>query len=214
MQRIDSEQDLAAGLDALVAADARLAAMRATAGPVALRRVAPGFASLVSVIVAQQVSRASAAAILGRLSAACAPLAPETVRAAGPDGLGRAGLSRGKQRAVLALAAAVADGTLDLDGLTAREAGAAIAALTALPGVGPWTAEVYLLTAAGHPDIFPAGDVALRAAAAHGLALGRRPTARELAAIAESWAPWRSAAARLLWAHYRTIAGREALLAP
>jgi DNA-3-methyladenine glycosylase II len=176
---------------------------------VPLRLSSPGFSSLVSIIVSQQVSRASADAILGRLLALVEPLTADTVLLSEADIFRRAGLSRPKQAALLALAQAV-QGGLDLDGLCERDAGAAIAELTAVPGIGPWTAEVYLLACAGHPDVFPARDVALQSAVGAALGIAPRPGEKALTAIAESWAPWRAVAARLFWAYYRQIKGREA----
>jgi DNA-3-methyladenine glycosylase II len=122
-----------------------------------------------------------------------------------------AGLSRPKQKALLAIAAAVRDG-LDLEGVGALDGDAAMAMLTAVPGIGPWTAEVYLLTAAGHPDIFPSRDVALQASVHHALGLESRPSHKALETLAESWSPWRAVAARLFWAYYRAIKGRDGLL--
>ncbi|MFC6488262.1 DNA-3-methyladenine glycosylase family protein, partial [Nitratireductor sp. GCM10026969] len=114
------------------------------------------------------------------------------------------------QRALAALCQAIEAGSLDLDRLGRLPADDAIAAMTAVPGIGPWTAQVYLLVAAGHTDIFPAGDVALRSAVAHAFELDSRPDIKGLAAMAESWNPWRSAAARLFWAYYREMKGLEA----
>ncbi|MCR4265532.1 DNA-3-methyladenine glycosylase [Nitratireductor sp. ZSWI3] len=214
MRRIETEAHLVEGLDALVAADPRLVPIRAFAAEVPLRRTRAGFASLASVIVSQQVSRASADAIFGRLTQLVHPLEPETLLAAGEQALIDAGLSRAKQRALVAVAGAARDGTLDFDALCLVEAAEAIARMTEIPGIGPWTAEVYLLVAAGHPDVFPARDVALQAAVAHGFGLDARPDARSLAEMAESWAPLRAVAARLFWAYYRQMKGREAAPLP
>ena len=209
MRRISNDCDIADALDALVAADPRLAAVRAAAGEVPLRLSSPGFSSLVSIVVSQQVSRASADAILGRLVSLVEPLTPGAVLAADPDLFRRAGLSRPKQATMLALSRAVRDG-LDLDGLCDRDAEAAIAELTVVPGIGRWTAEVYLLACAGHPDVFPARDVALQSAVGAALGIDPRPGEKALISIAESWAPWRAVAARLFWAYYRHLKGREA----
>ena len=208
MKRISTLDDIAAGLDALCAADSRLERVRAAAGAVPLRRTEPGFASLVSIVVSQQVSRASADAIFGRLIKIADPLTPEVLLAAG-DGLFReAGLSRPKQRAVLAVSEAVREG-LDLAGLCELDAEAAIVAMTAVSGIGLWTAEVYLLSAAGHPDVFPARDVALQTAVGHAFGIDPRPGEKALIKIAESWSPHRGVASRLFWAYYREIKGRE-----
>ena len=208
MRRISTLEDVAFALDALCAIDPRLAKVRAAAGEVPLRRSEPGFASLLSIVISQQVSRASADAIFGRLTGLVDPLTPEALLAAG-DGLFRvAGLSRPKQRTVLAVSEAVRDG-LDLARLCDLDAEAAIGKMTAVPGIGLWTAQVYLLSAAGHPDIFPARDVALQSAVGHALGIDPRPGEKALIKIAESWAPWRGVASRLFWAYYRETRGRE-----
>ncbi len=210
MQRISTLQDILRGLDALCVLDPRLADVRGRAGEVPLRLSEPGFQSLASIIVAQQVSRASADAIFGRLERLVDPLTPQAILAAGESVFRDAGLSRPKQRGLLAVAQAVAAG-LDLDRLCGLDAGEAMTLMTAVSGIGPWTAEVYLLFAAGHPDIFPARDVALQTAVGHALGIEPRPAEKALAAIAESWSPWRGVAARLFWAYYRELKGREAV---
>jgi DNA-3-methyladenine glycosylase II len=214
MRRIVTLDDIAEGLDALGRLDPRLIAVRGAAGEVPLRRTEPGFASLVSVVVSQQVSRASADAIMGRLTKLVDPLTPENFVAAGEAAWREAGLSRGKMRALVATGEALASGSLDLDTAAGLEAVDAIRHMTAVHGIGPWTAEVYLLVAAGHPDIFPAKDVALQSAVGEAFGIDPRPTDRELAKIAESWSPWRGVAARLFWAYYRSRRGREAAPAP
>lgn len=214
MNRIETTADIAAGLAALRALDARVEPVIAAAGEVPLRLREPGFASLCSIVVSQQVSRASAEAIFARLCRTVDPLTPPAVLAGGAVRLAEAGLSRPKQKALLALAAAIADGGLDLAQLCDEPAEAAMADLVAIPGIGPWTAEIYLLFCAGHPDIFPARDLALQVAVGHAIGLDGRPDHRETARIAESWAPWRGVAARLFWAHYARLKGRDAAPAP
>lgn len=209
MRRIESLNDIAEGLDALCVADPRLARVREVAGEVPLRLSKPGFESLASIIVSQQVSRASADAIFGRFTRLVDPLTPESVIEAGEGIFREAGLSRPKQRTLLAVAAAMRDG-LDLAGLCALDASEAIGCLTAVPGIGRWTAECYLLFSAGHPDIFPAKDVALQSAVGNALGFDPRPGERTLILMAESWAPWRGVASRLFWAYYREMKGREA----
>ncbi|MBZ9866885.1 DNA-3-methyladenine glycosylase [Mesorhizobium sp. CA15] len=209
MQRIASLDDIATGLDALCRIDPRLAAVRGRAGEVPLRLSEPGFQSLASIIVSQQVSRASADAIFGRLVKLVDPLTPQAILAAGEGVFREAGLSRPKQRGLLAVAEAVAGG-LDLEHLCTLDAGEAIAAMTAVPGIGPWTAECYLLFAAGHPDVFPSRDVALQTAVGHALGIDPRPPEKMLIRLAESWSPWRGVASRLFWAYYRELKGRDA----
>lgn len=211
VQRISGPDDISAGLAALVLLDPRLGAVVRVAGEVPLRLTEPGFASLVSIVVSQQVSRASADAIMGRLAALVAPLDAAGILAGGEDALRSAGLSRPKQKTVLALAESVARGEIDLDHMTRIGADEAMTRLTALHGIGPWTAEVYLLFCAGHPDIFPAHDVALQSAVGHAFGIEPRPSAKALYVLAESWAPWRGVAARLFWAYYRDMRGRDAL---
>ena len=208
MQRIRDLDDVARGLDALMSIDPRLNAIRAVSGEVPLRLSAPGFANLASIVVSQQVSTASASAIFGRLSTLIDPLTAEAVAGADDAVFREAGLSRPKVKALRAVAEAV-QGGLDLHGLCAMEAEEAMAHLVAVPGIGPWTAEVYLLFAAGHPDIFPARDVALQSAVGHALGIDPRPGEKQLIRLAESWSPWRGVAARLFWAYYRTLRGRE-----
>ena len=212
MRRIENTDDIAAGLGELCRADPRLKAVRALAGDVPLRRSPPGFESLVSIVISQQVSKASAAAIYGRFSEILDPLTPDAVLAAGDAVFRQAGLSRPKQRTLLAVARAVVESGLDLHRLCSADAGDAMAELTAIGGIGPWTAEVYLLFSTGHPDIFPAGDVALQTAVADAFGYPVRPSDKKLREIAESWKPWRGVAARLFWAYYREIRGRDAAI--
>jgi DNA-3-methyladenine glycosylase II len=209
MQRIETTQDIARGLEALVMLDPRLHPVIEGAGDIPLRRSEPGFASLCSIVVSQQVSRASADAIDARLRRLIDPLTPENLLAGGPTPMIEAGLSRPKQKTLAALAGAIHHDGLDLLALCAAPPDTAMDRLVAIPGIGPWTAEIYLLFCAGHPDIFPARDLALQAAVADWLGLENRPDHRALTRIAESWAPWRGVAARLFWSHYRQIKGRE-----
>lgn len=208
---IATRADIEQGLDYLRRVDARLADVIAVSGEVPLRRSEPGFASLASIVVAQQVSRSSADAIWARLTRLIDPFEPAAFIAGGETAWREAGLSRPKQRALVAVSEAVIAERLDLDHLCRVDAAAAMKELTAIHGIGPWTAEVYLLFAAGHPDIFPAGDIALQAAVADACSLAERPGERELRAMAESWAPWRGVAARLFWAFYAARRGRSGM---
>ena len=211
---IRGEADVARGLDWLAAADPCLAAVRArveAVRPMPLRLDRPGFEPLIEIVCAQQISRASADAIHARFRAAVDPLTPANVLAM-DDRMARViGLSRPKERAVRAVAEWVADGRLDLHAVCRLPAGTATAAITAVPGLGPWTAGVYLLFCGGHPDVLPEGDVALQWSAADALGRGERLGARELAAVARRWSPWRGVAARLLWANYAVLKGREVI---
>ena len=205
----DSLGEAAAALHAL---DAQvIGRLLEIGGPPPVRRRAPGFAGLAAIIVSQQVSVASANAIFGRLESSFAPLSHETLLAAEEAALRACGLSGPKLRALTALAEAVANG-LDLEALAALPAPEAHAALTAVKGVGPWTADIFLLFCVGHPDAFPAGDLALQEAARLALELKQRPTQRELERIAERWRPYRGVAARMLWAYYRVAKQRAGVV--
>jgi DNA-3-methyladenine glycosylase II len=202
MRRIDCDADVADGLAALLARDPRLVAVAETAGAVPLRRRPGGFEGLAAIITAQQISTTAAASIWARLAATVAPFTPDNLLATPERSLRAAGLSRAKIRTMNGIAAACADG-LDLTALHELPAEGAIAALRALNGVGPWTAEIYLLFCAGHPDVFPAGDLALQNGVQRALRLVSRPSEKALREIAAQWSPWRGVAARLFWAYYR-----------
>ncbi len=203
--------DMRALLDALVRADPRLAAVEARAGPLPWRVRPGGFPGLLRIVTAQQISSAAAAAIWGRLAALPGALQPTAWPGLHDDALRGAGLSRPKVGHARALAAAFDAGRLSAPGLAEMRDAEAIAAITAVPGLGPWTAEVYLLFAEGRPDVFPAGDVAVAGAAAALLDLPSRPDPRALRALAEAWRPGRALAARLLWHHWRHLTGRPSL---
>jgi DNA-3-methyladenine glycosylase II len=174
-----------------------------------LRRRPDGFAGLAAIIVAQQLSTASASAIWGRLAAAFDPLEHSALLRARPARLARLGLSGPKIRALKAIARSIERGELALAMLADLAPEAAHAALTAIHGIGPWTADIYLLSCLGHADAWPAGDLALQEAARVAFGLPSRPTAKEMQALAETWRPWRAVAARVLWTYYRTVKGRE-----
>jgi len=208
-RRIDTEADIALGLAALLAADPRLGAIAAVAGPLPLRRRPGGYAGIASIVVSQQLSTASAAAIWGRLAAAYDPFTPQALIRARSDRLARLGLSGAKVRALKEIARAIAGGALDCDALPDMAADAAHQALCAVHGIGPWTADIYLLFCLGHPDAWPAGDLALQEAARLAFDLPARPNHKETGALAEPWRPWRGVAARLLWAYYRALKKRD-----
>ena len=207
--RIENEADLKAMLRHLLRADPRLNALVAVAGPPPLRRRAGGFAGLASIIVGQQLSTASAAAIWGRLSSAFEPFHHADIRRARREKLQRIGLSAPKIRTMKAVSKAIGDGDIDLEALASMPADDAHNALTALHGIGPWTADLYLLFCLGHADAWPAGDLALQEAMRLAFALPSRPSVKEMEKLAEPWRPWRGVAAKLLWAYYRAVKGRE-----
>jgi DNA-3-methyladenine glycosylase II len=209
VSHIHTETDLDHGLAALTQADPRFAALIARAGRPPLRRRSDGFAGLASTVVSQQLSTASASAIWGRLVAAIDPLTPEAVIGARKERMMRVGLSRPKIRALKEIARAIVRGDLALATLGDIDADAAHAALTAVHGIGPWTADIYLLACLGHADAWPAGDLALQEAARLAFGLRTRPTTKEMGPLAEPWRPWRAVAARVLWTYYRAVKGRE-----
>jgi DNA-3-methyladenine glycosylase II len=184
----------------------------AVGGPPPLRRREPGFAGLAAIIVSQQVSVASASAIFGRLEQRLTPLDATRLAAATDEDLRGCGLSSPKIRALRTAAQAIAEGRLDLGALSALDAGDAHRALVAVKGIGPWTADIFLLFCLGHPDAFPSGDLALQEAAKLALALKTRPDAARLERIAERWRPWRGVAARMLWAYYRAVKTRSGMV--
>ena len=197
--RIATPQALAEGMAALVRLEPAFAALAQTPPPLRLAR--PGLAAMLTIIGEQSISRRAAAAIMARLGAAMRLDAPASVLACEIEQLRALGLTRTKARAFHATAAACRDGLFTR--LEAMADDRARRALTALPGIGPWSAEIYLLSCLGRADAWPAGDVALQTAAATLFALPQRPDGRQLEAMAEAWRPWRAVAARLLWASYR-----------
>ena len=199
---IDNEKDVARALKKLLALDPRLVPVAEIAGPLPHRRRSGGFEGLAAIVTAQQISDAAAASIWTRFKAAVAPFTPEVFVGVAPEDLRAAGLSGFKVRTLTGIAAAVADG-FDLDAVHDLPADQAVTTMTALKGIGPWTAEIYLLFCVGHPDIFPAGDLALQSAVQEALRMQKRPDEKKLRQIAKKWAPWRGVAARLFWAYYR-----------
>jgi DNA-3-methyladenine glycosylase II len=210
--RLDSVGAVASHIEALVAIDPRLAAVRDFAGAVQPRINPPGFIGIAKVITGQQLSVSSAAAIWGRFELLPGALDPVTYLSLSEEAVRATGFSGGKFRTVRAIAEAMAAGTLDFDHLETLPAEAAVRYLVAHKGIGPWTAEVYLMFCAGHPDVFPAGDLALLKAAQHGLGLDARPVIKEMIGIAAGWAPHRSAAALLFWRYFAVMRDREGIL--
>ena len=206
LKMISNEACLAAALAELVLFDSRLAHIAAKVSPLPLRSAEPGFASLARVIVSQQVSAVAAEKIYLRLEGVVGgkhgKLTPQLYLVAGPDKWREGGLSRPKQKTIAAAANAVVDGTLDLEALCKLDAETAIASMTAIWGIGRWTAEVYLLFAGGHPDVFPARDLALQIALQECFGLETRPTEADTIDFTNAWSPMRSVAARLMWAIY------------
>jgi len=192
---------LRAGIAELCAIEPVFARLHDAVGEPPLRLAPPGLATTLRVITEQSISLKAAAAIWARLEQAFDPHDGASVLAVPPERLRELGLTMAKARAFHGLAAAAETGLFGelsrLDDAEARRL------LVALPGIGPWTAEIYLLSCLGRADAWPAGDVALQTAAGRAFGLDPRPSERALMAMGEPWRPWRSVAARLLWSYYR-----------
>src|ERR1700690_2314698 len=206
---LHTQADLEAALAQLILHDPRLRAVAGKAGAFSLRRREGGFEGLCAIVCGQQLSTAAAATIRNRLFAAFDPFHHDTVRRARGDKLKRLGLSAAEIKSIPEIGKAVAKGKIDPTRVGNMEADVAHAALTALHGVGPWTADIYLLFCLGHADAFPAGDLAVQEAARIALGLRKRPDAKRLTKIAEAWRPWRGVAAHLLWAYYHAVKKRD-----
>lgn len=197
---------MAEGAAWLCTLEPRFAAAMQDLPPLPLRLKPDGFAELLSAIVSQQVSVASAAAIWGKLKAA-GMVTPEAVGQASSDDLRALGLSRPKVRYAHALAGA----GIDYVALRDMPADGVIKRLTAVSGIGPWTAEIYVMFSLGHADVFAPGDLALQEAAKLIFDLPARPDEKAFRVMAESWSPWRSVAARIMWAYYKHNKQREGI---
>lgn len=175
------------------------------AGAFEIRLTPAGFSGLARVICGQQLSVASARAIWGRFAQLPGALEPVTYLTVSEADIRATGFSAGKYRTVRVIAEAIVEGTLDLELVDAMSGEDATAYLTAHKGIGPWTAEIYLMFCTGHPDIFPVGDLALRKAVGHALGMDETPTEKALTALAANWAPYRHAAALLFWKYYAAV---------
>ncbi len=204
MRIITCDEDVLEGANWLCGQDARWRHVMSCCAPLPLRRKPDGFDQLLSAIVSQQVSTASAAAIWARVETA-GLTTPERIIAASDEDLQSVGLSRPKIR----YARALAEAGIDFANLRAQPTEAVIAELTAVSGIGPWTAEIYAMFSLGHADVFAHGDLALQEAARILFDLPARPNEKEMRAMARDWSPWRSVAARALWAYYRFDKNRE-----
>lgn len=201
---IAGPEDVAAGAAHLARVCPVWAGVLPELGELPLRRRDDGFPAIAQAVIGQQISIAAAGAIWARLDAA-GMTEEAALRMATEDELRALGLSRPKARYLKG----IADAGIDWIALRDMPDDQAIATLTALPGIGVWTAEIYLMFALGRPDVLAAGDLALQEAARVMYDLPERPTPAALRRLAEPWAPWRAVAARGLWAYYRHAKGRE-----
>ena len=208
MPEVLTVDSLGAAVAELADRDPRLAAVVTRFGPPPLWDREPGFATLLHIILEQQVSLASAQAAFDRLSAATHPLTPTRFLALTDAELLAIGFSRQKTRYGRALASALVDGELDLAALEKRDDEEVHESLQRIPGIGPWSSTIYLLMALRRADAWPVGDLALAIAVRETLGLDERPDQAELLALAEAWRPWRSVAARLFWHDYLGRRGR------
>lgn len=206
---IETADDIRTGMRALRRKCAHLRRVHDLTGDPPLRRRPAGLEGLARIVVGQQLSTASAAAIWSRLEAAVAPLSAEALLAASDEVLRGAGLSTPKIRTLRNVARAVSDGALAIESLGALPDEAVHEQLTCIPGIGPWTADIFIMFCLGRRDAFAAGDLALQVAAEGAMGLGYRPAAQELLELAERWRPWRGVAARLLWAYHPILKERR-----
>lgn len=210
--RFNTPEGVELHLAALVDLVPQLRPLRDKVGAIPPRINPSGFAGIAKVVCGQQLSVQSAAAIWKRFEALPGALTPAGYLALDEETIRTTGFSRSKVLTVRTIAAAVLDGSLDFAAVDALPADEAIRTLVALKGIGPWTAEVYMLFCAAHPDVFPAGDLALLKAVQHGLGLDSRPSIKQMVGLAAAWSPHRSAAALLFWRYFAFLRDREGIL--
>ena len=203
-ERLDTSDVLARQLRALLRRNRELRPVARLAGPFEIRLTPAGFSGLARVICGQQLSVASARAIWGRFAALPGADDPAMYLTLSEAEVRATGFSAGKYRTVRVIAEAIVAGALDLELVDTMSGEDATRYLTAHKGIGPWTAEIYLMFCTGHPDIFPVGDLALRKAVGHALGMDT-PTEKELTVLAAKWAPYRHAAALLFWKYYAAV---------
>jgi DNA-3-methyladenine glycosylase II len=197
-------------LRALLRRNPELRPVAKQAGAFEIRLTPGGFSGLARVICGQQLSVASARAIWSRFAALPGALDPATYLTLSEEAVRATGQSAGKYRTIRVIAEAIVAGDLDLSLVDTMSGEDATTYLTAHKGIGPWTAEIYLMFCTGHPDIFPVGDLALRNAVGHALGMAKSPTEKELTVLAARWAPYRHAAALLFWKYYAAVMRKTA----
>jgi DNA-3-methyladenine glycosylase II len=204
---IACEADIQEGVDWLIVREPRFRRVIDVTGLPPLRRAEGGLPGLLRIITEQMISLQAADAIWRRIEKELAPLDPPAILRRRHATLMKLGLSGAKSRTFHALARAAHKGEFLVDALHQHPDEEIIKALVAQPGIGPWTADIYVLSCLGRADAWPTGDLALQASAADLFGLAKRPDSRAMLHLAEAWRPWRSVAARLLWAHYRSLKG-------
>ena len=197
-----NEKRLAEATQSLASIDKDMALILENHGIPPLWAREPGFTTLIRIILEQQVSLASADTMFRRLQANIDPLTATTVIAAGSDFLRSLGITRQKATYFINVAEAVRSGDLDFAKIGGESDESAIATLTSIKGIGPWTAKIYLLMALRRPDVWPVGDIALATALKNLKGWPAKPTQPELTEIAKAWSPYRATAARMLWNYY------------
>lgn len=212
MAIISSDADVERGTLWLAQHDPVMRKIHATCGVPPMRWREHGFAGLVTTITGQQLSVASANAIRKRMDEKLSGITPDHLLAVSDEVLRECGLSGPKIRTLRALSEAVVTGALPFDTLGDMPVEEAHAALVKIHGIGPWTAEVYMMFCLGVQDIFAPADLALQEGAKLAMDLEKRPTTREIAVMAEAWKPWRAVAARLLWAYYAHAKKRQGVV--
>jgi DNA-3-methyladenine glycosylase II len=198
--RISSASHLEQAVDALIAADKRFhPVVTRTGRPQFVPRRKHGFEALMDIVVSQQLSIAAADAIFGRVKDKVSPFTPENLLATPAEVLRACGLSAPKQKHMKTIAAAILDGSLDLKRVRNMHDDDARSHLTAVKGIGPWTADIYLMGSLGRADIWPVADVGLQASITRVLKLKKRPNEKRMEKLSKNWRPWRTVVARLLW---------------
>jgi DNA-3-methyladenine glycosylase II len=202
MRRIGSDADIREGLAALTGACPHLARVHAVTGNPPLRKRPKGFEGLSRVVVGQQLSIASADAIWGRVRARVQPFEATTLLTIPDKDLRKTGLSRSKIATLREVSMAIEAGRLKLNALTRAPEDTIHAELTSIKGIGPWTADIYIMFSLARADAWSPGDLALQHAVKDALLLAERPSIIEMIEVSERWRPWRGVAARLLWFYY------------
>lgn len=205
--RLDSQDQLDAAVDLVIACEPRFHATVRTHGYPRLRRMTPGLASLLRIVTDQLISLKAGEAIWARLEASIDPADAGSIAVMPEQNLMRLGLSGGKARTFLAAACAVTGGSLNFDTLERATDAEVLARLQSIKGIGPWTADIYLMMAMGRADAWPRGDLALQVALQSLLGLRSRPAPSDMERLSTPWQPYRAAAAHLLWSHYRGLKG-------